>query len=176
MNRRSAIKSIVIVSAAGAMLPSCLQENNKTTLALKKLKITAHQEKLLALITQTIIPTTDTPGASEERSHEFVLKMVDDCASPEDQQKFMSGLGEFESLVQERFRQPFAALDKTQQKEFLVSIEKKKDVPENVAGFYRTVRGLTLQSYTGSEYYMTNVSKYSMIPKRYKGCVAVANI
>ncbi|MEO5562469.1 MAG: gluconate 2-dehydrogenase subunit 3 family protein [Chitinophagaceae bacterium] len=173
MNRRLAIQKIVILSAGSALLPACMQSDATTKLALKKLQVSLAQQDLLAALTQMIIPSSTTPGAKEMRSHEFVLKMMDDCASPEDQQKFMSGLNQFEELAHKKYGEKFSAVDKPGQKELLQYLEDKKNSSENAAKFYRNVKGLTLQNYTTSEYYMTNVMKYNIIPKTYKGCVAV---
>ena len=173
MNRRTVIKNIVIVSAAGSLLPSCLHSDAKPASAFKKINISSKQEEMLAQFSQTVIPTTDTPGAKEQRSHEFALTMVDDCFSPEEQQKFMGGLKAFEEYSQKKYSGSFSSLDNKLKKQLLSELETKKDAPKDVIGFYKIMRGLTLQGYTGSEYFMTNVGKYNIIPKHYKGCVHV---
>jgi hypothetical protein len=174
MNRRNAIRAIVLVSAGSAALSSCLTSEKKNSLALKRINITGKQQELLAALTQSIIPTTDTPGAKEVKSHEFILRMIDDCASPADQQKFTSGMEQFEAFTQKKYGESFASLTDKQKKELLNNLQTQKEAPEQVTAFYKSVRGMTLQSYTGSEYYMTNVSKYNIIPKQYKGCVKVS--
>lgn len=174
MKRRAAIRTIIITSAGVALLPSCGSDDVQKATQLSKIKITGEQAKLLASLTQTIIPTTDTPGAKEEKSDEFILKMVNDCASPEDQQKFITGMEQFEKLVKERFSKSYASLSDAQKKELLTDIENKKNVQEPVAEFYNGIKGATLQCYTGAEYFMTKVMDYNIIPKRYKGCVPVA--
>jgi hypothetical protein len=39
--------------------------------------------------------------------------------------------------------------------------------------FFNTTKGLTIQSYIASEYFLTKVQVYELIPGRYHGCVPV---
>lgn len=172
MKRRAAIRTIIITSAGVALLPSCGSDDVQKAVELSKIKITANQAKLLASLTETIIPF----GTSTIEGHpaEFILKMVNDCASPDDQQKFLTGLDEFEKMVKERYGKSFASLDDAQKKELLTNLEDKKGLPNTANEFYSHIKGATVQFYTGSEHYMTTVMEYNIIPKRYKGCVPVA--
>jgi Gluconate 2-dehydrogenase subunit 3 len=174
MKRRTAIGAIIFTSAGVALFPSCVSDNAEKAVELSKIKITGEQANLLTSLTQTIIPATDTPGAKEEKTDEYILRMVNDCASPEDQQKFLTGLEQFEKMVKERYGKSFASLSDDQKNELLTSLEDKKGLPNAANEFYGHIKGATVQFYTGSEYYMTTVMNYNIIPKRYKGCVLVA--
>ncbi len=176
MNRRSALRNFVFISAGVAVLPYCKEEGGKVSIALKKIRINADQEKLLAAITETIIPTTDTPGAKEVSSHLFALTMVDDCASPEEQEKFLKGMQQFEELTKKRFGKSFTQCTPSQREELLRDIQKKEGIAKEVTDFFNAIKGLTLQSYLTSEYYMTNVQKFEMVPGRYHGCVPIKEI
>jgi len=48
LNRRSAIKQFLFVSAGMALIPSCLQDKSKPVVELKSFTISADQESLLA--------------------------------------------------------------------------------------------------------------------------------
>jgi hypothetical protein len=174
MKRGTAIRAIIFTSAGVALFPSCVSDNAQKAVELSKIKITGEQANILTSLTQTIIPTTDTPGAKEEKTDEYILRMVNDCASPEDQQKFLTGIEQFEKMVKERYGKSFSSLTDVQKKELLTDLEAKKDFPNAVTEFYGHIKGATVQYYTGSEYYMTKVMDYNIIPKRYKGCVSVA--
>lgn len=176
MKRRTAIRTIIITSTGVALLPSCGADDAQNAIELSKIKITGGQARLLASLTQTIIPATDAPGAKEEKTDEYILRMVNDCASPEDQQKFLTGLDEFEKMVKERYGESFASLSDAQRKELLTDLESKKSLPNAATEFYGHIKGVTVQFYTGTEYYMTKVMDYNIIPKRYKGCVPVAGV
>ena len=89
LSRRMAIKQFLYASAAVVLIPSCLHDKSKASIILKNMQIDADQEKLLAEIAESIIPTTTTPGAKDVSAHLFALKMIDDCYNKDGQQKFV---------------------------------------------------------------------------------------
>src|SRR4051794_22340896 len=92
MDRRSAVKNLFIIAGGLALMPSCLREQGGASIVLKNIRVNSDQEDLLADLVEALLPETDSPGAKSLNLHLFVLKMVDDCHSPEDQQAFIDGL------------------------------------------------------------------------------------
>ena len=175
MNRRTAIRNGLIFSAGIAFLPSCLQ-NNKTSIALKNIAITAEQEKMLAQLSDLIIPKTNFIGAVDVKAHEFNLMMVDECYNPEKQKQFVDGLKQFDKMASEKYGKSFVDCDARQKNEWLTSIENKKDLPPDVTTFYKTTKQHTLQAFTSSQQYMVDIRKYKMVPGPiFKGCVPLKN-
>lgn len=176
MNRRTAIRNVVLISAGASLLPSCMQQD-KPAIALKNLSLTGSQEEMLAELAETIIPkTADFIGAKDLKAHEFVLTMVDDCSSPEDQKKFTAGMQSFEDAFKKKTDQSFLKATPQQRKDFLLLVEKKQDIPEDAVAFYGTVKRYTVQSFTTSQKFLTDIRKYKLVPgSNYKGCVPVAN-
>jgi hypothetical protein len=174
MNRRTALRNVVIVAAGAGLLPSCMQES-KSVIPLKNISVTGAQERMLAALTEAIIPSTKNfVGAKELRSHEFVLTMIDDCTSVEDQGKFTEGLKAFDKLSHDKFGQIFPAYTAEQRNSLLADIEKKNGMPEDVLIFYGMVKRYTVQSFTSSKEYMTDIRKYKIVPGAgFKGCVPV---
>jgi len=172
MNRRSAIRNVVIISAGAGLLPSCMHEN-KSSIPLKNITVSGSQQDMVAELAEAIIPKTKNfIGAKDLRAHEFVLTMVDDCSSPDDQKKFTDGLKAFDKLSHDKFGQLVTSLTLKQKKELLTDIENKKDIPEDALKFYGTVKRYTLQSFASSKEYMTDIRKYKMVPGPvFKGCV-----
>jgi len=174
MNRRTAIRNVVIISAGAGLLPSCMN-NDTTVIPLKNIPVTGSQVKMLAELTEAIIPKTPAfIGAKDLKAHEFILTMVDDCSSPEDQKQFTAGLKAFDKLSHDKFGQLFTGYTAEQKRELLSDIEKGKAVDEEVVKFYKTVKRYTIQSFTSSKEYMTDIRKYNMVPGPvFKGCVPV---
>lgn len=173
MNRRSGIKTLLIISAGAALLPSCLQDEKKLSLTLKNIKIDGRDEELLSEVSETIIPKTNTPGAKDVSAHLFALMMIDDCDDPADQDKFVKGLKEFQDFSRKKFDKSFVKCTPAEKGELLKSIESGNTIPENVAFFYSTIKRLTVQAYTSSEYYLTKVHVYQLVPGKFYGCVPV---
>jgi hypothetical protein len=175
MNRRTVIKNFLVFSAGAALIPSCMHEEGKSSILLKHIKVNGDLEKMLAELSETIIPKTNSPGAKDLSSHLFVLMMVDDCYTTNDQQKYIRGLGQFDAFAKKNYGDSFLECTPAQKKELLKKIENKNDVPEEIASFYAITKRLTIQSFTSSKYFLTNVQVYEMIPGRFHGCVPVKN-
>jgi len=173
MDRRSAIRCSLAVTAGIFLLPSCLQEKRKSTVALKNLDISEEQESLLADLSEAIIPKTSSPGSKDIASHLFALIMVDDCYDPDRQKKFISGLTQFESITKAKFGSLFAKCTQLQKAELLKAMESKTGISEDALSFYNSMKKLTIQSFTTSQYFLTKVHVYELVPARFHGCVSI---
>ncbi|MFK7846006.1 MAG: gluconate 2-dehydrogenase subunit 3 family protein [Rhodothermales bacterium] len=111
MDRRAAVKRIstilgVAISAptmAGIM--SGCQAN--TSGALKSLSGSQHE--LLGVMTELIIPETDTPGAKAAGVADYIDAMLTDFYSDENKARFLSGIAETEAKAQEMYSKDFLA-------------------------------------------------------------------
>lgn len=174
VTRRTVIRQFLYASAGIVLIPSCVQENkSKASVLLKNFSITGSQEAMLAELSETIIPKTSTPGAKDISAHLFLLKMMDDCRSKEDQEKFLSGLKAFEQASKEKSNKSFVESSPEQRAAFLTELAAVKDKDNAAAEFFSTVKRYTVQAYTSSEYFLTKVQAYELIPGRYHGCVPV---
>jgi len=175
MDRRSAVRNFIVFSAGVTLLPSCLQQDSKVSLPLKNIQVNGDQERMMAELTETILPTDNTPGAMVLSSHLFALMMVDDCFKKEEQEKFIKGLQQFDELSKKKAGSSFVKATAAQRTALLKEIENKKDIPEEVLAFYNATKRLTIQSFTGSRYFLTKISPYEMAPGRFHGSFPVAN-
>jgi len=123
----------------------------------------------LQLVVDTLIPATDTPGAKELKVDQFVLLMVSDCHSKQDQIAFYSGLHSMDAFVEKGFGQSFASCDIDTRIEPLKSVNKKSDAGPELQAFIRITKRRTIQGYLRSKYVMTNVLLHEMIPQPYDG-------
>jgi len=173
MDRRTSIRNLAIISAGAVFLPSCVPDEKKSSLSLKHIKIGGKDEAFLAELSEAILPKTATPGSKDLSAHAFALMMVDDCFSPENQDKFTKGLTGFHEFTEKKFDKAFIKCNPSEKMELLKSIEEKKDIPENTAFFYNSMKRLTIQAFTTSEYYLTKVQVYKLAPGKFYGCVPV---
>src|SRR5688572_20544622 len=107
MERRSAIKTMMIIAGGIAILPACSGKKEKASIQLNNLDVSADQESALAEIAETIIPATNTPGGKGLNLHLFALKMVDDCHDKTEQEKFFLGLTQLDELSENLFGETF---------------------------------------------------------------------
>lgn len=180
MNRRTALKQVGLLTAGAMLVPACVRKVNEATVALKNIAITGDQEALLADIVGTFIPATDTPGAKELDIHKYVLRMVDDCQDRESQQHFVTGLGQVDESTETRFDKTFSDCTTEERITLFGELEEKK-TPEKMGdgkesqlyALYSIVKRYAIQGYLSSEYIMTNVLVYNMVPGRFDGCIEI---
>jgi hypothetical protein len=174
ISRRTALKQFLFLAGGVALIPSCMQlDESKASLPLRHLSVTGQDEKMLAELAETLIPATSTPGAKDLYLHQFALTMVDDCYSKEDREAFEKGMKSFGKFSRSEMKDSFTALAAPQRAELLQRLEANKDVPEEVANFYKQLKNLAIQGYLTSKHYLTKVQVYELVPGRYHGCVPV---
>jgi hypothetical protein len=173
INRRTAIRQLALISAGAALLPSCLHERSGKDISLRNFKVDPDQQNLLDQLTSTLIPTTDTPGAKEVGASLFVSKMLDDCATAADRTRFLKGMQAFDAAAKTSGGQSFARLEAAGRESLLSAIEAKKLTDADLKFFYSTTKRLTILAYSSSQYFLTKVQVYELVPGRWHGCVPV---
>ena len=174
VNRRTVIKQIFCFSAGITLLPtSFVARANSSSMLLKTVRISYDQEKTLESLTDTLIPSTKTPGAKAAGAHLFIVKMLDDCYRREDQQRFTNGLEQFEKIAVKQYGKEFYKCTQPERETILAGIDGKKGLDAALTYFYSVSKRLTIQAYTSSQFYLTNVQVYKMIPGKFQGCVPV---
>ena len=104
---------------------------------------------------------------------DLTFVMVDDCAAPSDKEKFTKGLKAFNASFN---GDEFLELSKEKKAEALTAFEKDLDTksPE-LQHFYKTAKGYIIYGYTTSQYFMTEVKPYKLVPGPvYKGCIPLS--
>jgi len=171
LSRRQALKQLAFVSAGMALIPSCMQDRSKSTLLLKKIKVSPADEAMLAELCETIIPKTDTPGAKDLSAHLFVLMMIDECSKKEDQDAFINGIKSFNEFNKQTISKSFLDANQEERITVLKKILLIKDEKSPVLTFFNDLKKRTIQAYTSSEFFLSKVQVYELIPGRYHGCV-----
>jgi hypothetical protein len=170
-SRRDTLKQLAFISIGMAIIPSCLNDRSKSSMLLKNLSISPANEAMLAELCEIIIPKTNTPGAKDISAHLFVLTMVDDCANKEQQQTFLKGMEDFNSLCKLTTGKTLVDCDASEKKKITEALLAIKEEDTPLKHFLGMVKGRTIQAYTSSEFFLTKVQVYELVPGRYHGCV-----
>ena len=191
MQRRDVLKML----ATGAVLPvfssplaAFFREAQAQTGPGYKLRtLNPHQNATVVVMTDLIIPETDTPGAKAARVNEFIDVILTEWATEEERQNFLNGLAGIDKQSQELFGKDFVDASPQQQVTLLRAMddvsaneraEKREKhgntVPELDAqlkgSFYDVFRGITLHGYYTSEIGFTQELKLQIIPGAQHGC------
>jgi Gluconate 2-dehydrogenase subunit 3 len=179
MNRRDALNRVALLVGGGIVGGAAFLEGCKT--ADKKMAIglpfTAENISFLDEVAETIIPTTNTPGAKAARVGAFMNTMVTDCYEEKDQKIFIDGIASIDKACEKLHNHGFmkaspehrnevlTLLDK-EQKEY--NVTKKKDDPNH---YFSLMKQLTLLGYFTSEIGATQALRYVAVPGKYEGCI-----
>ena len=181
MNRREALKNVAFLMG-GTIL--CSQTFLTSCAFDREAEITGdgktYSEKDIALmneIGETIIPTTDTPGAKATGIGKFMVVMVNDCYDEENRIAFRKGLDMIHENFKEEFGKPFVEATPEEHTRFLIGLEKEMAAyysnkkPEQPDHYYRILKELTLLGYFTSEIGCNQALNYIQTPGAYKACI-----
>jgi len=162
MKRKEFLQRLLVVGSGVLIVPSGLLTACKKEVLKKRTALTEKDIPLLDEIGETIIPTTkDVPGAKAAKIGAYMLAMVNDCFSPDEQHTFLVGL---DVLDDNSF------LDKNSQEK--LKFLKKMQIDEQ--HFFEMFKDLTVSGYFTSEIGATQARRYLPIPGKYIGCIPYA--
>jgi hypothetical protein len=178
MNRRDALERVALILGGtiiggSAFLQGCKTGDSKG----KGMLLTAEQMAFLDEVAETIIPTTDTPGAKAAGVGAFMNTMVTDCYTPEDQQLFIEGITNVDAAAQKQFNKGFMELEASQRSALLDQVNQelrdynKNKTEKDPAHYFSMMKQLTLLGYFSSEVGATQALRYVAIPGKYEGCI-----
>lgn len=175
MNRRKMLKGSLVVGAVSlsgvglywwqdvAISSSDLESPNIT--------------KLVAALADTIIPTTETPGAKDCEIEGKIIAYFLDVASLKVANNFMRGLVELESQCKSRYGASFLELSRSKREEIIIELENEaamddgflKKVEQRIFGktFIVSLKEVTCWAYAHSYLGATKGLSYQQVPGVY---------
>jgi gluconate 2-dehydrogenase gamma chain len=187
MDRREALRRTAMLLGGAVSAPAIMGVLNgctaKPTIDWKPEFLSLDQGATITRIADIIIPATDTPGAKEVGIPAFIDKMLKDCYSKEEQQRFLDGLKEFDARADKELGDPFNELDAEDQTSFVMTTHKEAVEKFSASRYARPavpkpfmlmVKELTLLGYFTSEIGATKVLQYQAVPGAYKGCIPLS--
>ncbi|WP_281645965.1 gluconate 2-dehydrogenase subunit 3 family protein [Parendozoicomonas sp. Alg238-R29] len=139
------------------------------------------QRALVAQITETIIPRTDTPGAIDAGVPVFVESMVAEWLVEKEKNIFLQGLEQVTRLSQQDYQKSFTELDASQRTRILEILEKEasdspwynfgnvqRDFVEG-APFICQIKELTIFGFYSSEVGAKETLRHNPMPMSFDG-------
>jgi hypothetical protein len=127
MDRRELLKVIAVLTG-GAVVGSEVFLSGCKTGAKPGINFTASNITLLDEVGETIIPTTNTPGAKAAQIGEFMKTIVTDCYTEKQQSAFMDGISRLEEACKKMHGREFMNCSAEERHSFLVHLEKEAKV------------------------------------------------
>ena len=194
MDRREAIKKASLVLGFAISSPAILGvlQGCKAApeLTYKPVFLTPEEASTISELAEIIIPRTTTPGAKDVGVPAFIDRMLNEVYLPEDQQKFKTGLQEFNEDSKAAYGNSFGSIDREEQIALVKKHHDKALAGNTGSGatgwwnagsgeekpFILKVKELTLLGFFTSEPGATQVLQHNPVPGPYKGCVPLKEV
>jgi glucoside 3-dehydrogenase (cytochrome c) hitch-hiker subunit len=193
MHRRELFRLL----AAGAAIPA-LNSNAMALLrqaqaapgyALRSLN--PHENATVIVMSETIIPETDTPGAKGAKVNEFIDVILTDWATDAERKRFLAALGAVDDRSTALYGKPLVDCTSAQQEDLLRAMDEDWIQEEYVpkphttgyqkrdqqlkGNFFGVFKRLTLVGYYTSEIGFSHELKKVIIPGSYHGCTPIGS-
>lgn len=196
MNRREFLQcaAILITGASASQLGFSLSEEQQRHLAnAPNFNTTAvdyftpGQRKIVAAMTEVIIPRTDTPGAIDAGVPRYIELMAANWMNDGERAIFSAGLKDIETRIPTEYGKPFDQLDATQQLAIMEALEDAaSDSPWfefgntmrefiSDAPFICQLKELTVWGFFTSEEGGSQVLRYDPMPMFFNGDIPLAS-
>jgi len=181
MNRRKAIGRIILIGGGSLATYAGYKfwDWNKNP----DIFFLDQHKNLIAALAETIIPTTDSPGAKEAGVADFIIIMLRDCTEKISQNRFIDGLKELKSYTSSSFNKTYEQCTDQEKEHVLRYFEEMGKHSKGIVGkvenkffgesFFETLKILTVKGYCTSEAGATKGLAYLHIPGKFVGCMSI---
>lgn len=171
MNRRNAIKNITIASGGLISLPSWMLSCGLSDENTHYSSFNSDEQKLLASVTDTIIPEGNSTGAISVEVDKFLQKLFDDCYEKPVQDNVKKQLHSLDSTSRTTYKKSFDQCSQQQRQELLLKLS--ASVNKDEKDFFTLMKTETIRGFNTSQKVMEEFLGYKIAPGHYLGCVPV---
>ncbi|MGI9626360.1 MAG: gluconate 2-dehydrogenase subunit 3 family protein [Longimicrobiales bacterium] len=187
MDRRTALRALAAATALpvipSGQLAGLLNARRTVECGLREdtfrlLALNAHEVELVKVIADTILPPSDTPGATDVGVHEFVDLIVAEWMDEAERDTFTQGLRSVDDWAQEVHGAGFLNLSPENQFARVAALDSEMNASAANDGespgqrpFFWWMKRLTLTGYFTSEAGAA-LTDYRIIPGAFEGCLS----
>jgi hypothetical protein len=179
MNRRKAIGSIVAVGLTGVGVYSWTEY--RSWYKNPDYQYLENARPTLSALAETIIPTSDTPGAAGCDVDKFIVVMIRDCAEIRDANTFIDGLKKLAQYSYDMAGKKYEDCTTREQVIILRHFEEKGKPMGGLWGkvqkrylgrsFFSILKDYTVQGFCTSQKGASQSLAYVPVPTAYHGCI-----
>lgn len=183
MDRRTALRALGASATLAGLSPRQLAALLDTPLSHRRERafFTTEQRETVEAMAEAIIPTTDTPGATDAGVADFIEVIVSEWYDPDQRADFMRGLAHVDEHAVALAGVRFPHVGSETQTAILSGMESEGEVlrragAEGPAPFFHQFRSLVLYGYYNSEVGLRAELMFRRMPGRFDGCVDVREV
>lgn len=194
MQRRDVLRLLAVGATIPVLPPTLLshlrEAQDKVSAGNYSLRtLSPEQNKQVVIMTDLIIPDTDTPGAKAAKVNEFIDVVLTDWAHDDERQAFAKGLADINQQSKDLFGKDFVDASPEQQATLLRSIDDvamakhqgfhparhgntiPSERDHQLQGpFWDVFKGITVHGYYTSEIGFSKELGLEIMPGAYHGC------
>ena len=170
MDRRKALKNIAIVSGGLITLPQWMISCGASNTTVHQTSFSIAEKKILASITDTIIPAGNSVGALSVGVDKFLQKLIDDCYEKVAQDNIKAQLKTLDASADVAHKKVFADCTQTQREELLLKLSTSGKEEKD---FFDLIKSETIRGFNTSQKVMQEYLGYKIAPGHYYGSVDV---
>jgi len=171
MDRRKALKNLAIVSGGLITLPQWMVSCGVSDTTIHQTSFSLAEQKILANITDTIIPAGNSIGALSVGVDKFLQKLIDDCYEKDVQGNVKTQLKGLEDSANATYKKSYADCTQAQREELLLKLSASEKKEEK--DFFDLMKSETIRGFNTSQKVMQEYLGYQVAPGHYYGCVDV---
>lgn len=171
INRRNAVKQFVIVAGGVIILPQWMVSCGESDTITHQTSFSLPEQKLLASITDTIIPAGNSVGALAVGVDKFLQKLIDDCYEKDAQENVKAQLRSLNTIAEQKYKRPFTKCTQKEKEELLLKLSTSESKAEK--DFFTLIKSETIRGFNTSQKVMQEFLGYQVAPGHYYGCVDV---
>jgi hypothetical protein len=172
LNRRALLLGAVFLAGGAAALTRFARQSSASTDVGPV--FSPDQFALLEQVADTMIPTTDTPGAIDAGVPAFLRDMLADWGSRETHAQILGVLDTIEKQAWSRFGAAFLALPGERKLEVMRNVDADAMARQDPA--YGKFKWLVLVGYYQSEAGATQELRYELVPGAWRACLPLAEV
>lgn len=170
MQRRDLLKSFGAATALALLPHEALAAWTRVASGLKPANgLTNAQLALVGAIADTILPRTDSPGATDVGVPAFIDVIVSENYTDSDRAAFVAGIDALETQLKSTAGVAFVDLSPEARGSAIEAIERTTDRRSEPMRTYWRLKGLVIHGYFTSETVMKDVLKFEIMPGRFDG-------
>lgn len=173
MDRRKAVKNIVIVSGGLITLPQWMVSCGASDTTVHLSSVSPTLQKTLAGVVDTIIPAGNSIGALAVGVDKFLIKLIDDCYDRNGQMDVTLQLSVLNDRArsQSQYKKSFTDCSQAEREKILLQFSASDNKREK--DFFDFIKSETIRGFNTSQKVMTEYLGYKVVPGHYYGCVDV---
>jgi hypothetical protein len=174
MDRRKAIKNLAIVSGGLITLPQWIVSCGVSYTTIHQTSFSIAEQKILATITDTIIPAGNSIGALSVGVDKFLQKLIDDCYEKDVQDNVKTQLKGLDESAKAAHKKSFTDCKQAQREELLLKLSSSEDKAQK--DFFNLMKSETIRGFDTSQKVMQDYFGYKVAPGHYYGSIDVNSL